>query len=472
MSVTNKQDQSFLEIIWDFFCSLKLAITTLILLALTSIIGTVVQQGKPAQEYIQEYGERVYRVFVALDFVDMYHSWWFLTLLNIFAINLICCSIKRLPRILKLVKHPVLTPDEKHYRRFANRDEFTVPVAVDRAGDRLAVFMRKHFAAPVVTARDGRTHLFAQKMAWARFGVYVVHLSILIIFAGAIIGSVWGYKAYVNIAEGTSTDKVWPRDSQNPIAIGFEVRCDNFEVTYYPGTRRPKEFTSDLVVLEGGREVLKKTIEVNDPLSYRGLTFYQSSYGPAGEPVFKLTVTERSSGRKLKFEAQRGEHIALPDGSSFAVSDYTDSYKSFGPAIQMHLNDKTGKHGNAFVVFQRFPEFDAQRGGAYSFAVDSFEQQFYTGLQVAKDPGVWVVWTGCFLLVAGCFSAFFLSHRRIWLTIEPAGDGSLVRVAGNAHRNQPAFEIFFEDFKSRLKEELTGRQTPESSPLPAVEANT
>jgi len=468
----NKQEQSFFTIIWDFFCSLKLAIATLILLAITSIIGTVIQQGKPAQEYIQEYGETAYRVFVALDFVDMYHSWWFLTLLNIFALNLICCSIKRLPRILRLVRNPELTPDEKYFRAFANREELRTSLPADRVCERLSGVVGSQFARPVINQKDGRFHLFAQKMAWARFGVYVVHLSILVIFVGAIIGSVWGYKAYVNIVEGGSTTQVWPRNSQTPIDIGFEVRCDNFAVDFYPGTGRPKEFTSDLVVLENGREVLKKTIEVNDPLSYRGLTFYQSSYGPAGAPLFKLTATERSSGKTYSFKAKRGEHVPLPDGSSFAVTDSTDSYKTFGPAVQMHVNTPQGEHGNPFIVFQRFPEFDVQRGGAYSFAVEAFEQSYYTGLQVAKDPGVWVVWLGCFMMVVGCFAAFFLSHRRIWISVEPSEAGSLIRVAGNAHRNQPAFEIFFEDFKEKLRQGIESEPAAGANAVATAQART
>jgi len=457
--VTEKQEPSFFAIIWDFFCSLKLAIVTLILLAITSIIGTVIQQGRPAQEYIQEYGETAYRIFVALDFVDMYHSWWFLTLLNIFAINLVCCSIKRLPRILKLVRQPELTPDERHYRTLANRDEFTVAEDAGSLRERLVALVGDRFAAPVVNEKDGRIHLFAQKTAWARFGVYAVHASILIIFAGAIIGNVWGYKAYVNIVEGGSTSQVWPRGSETPIPIGFEVRCDDFEVTYYPGTRRPKEFTSDLVVLEDGKEVLRKTIEVNDPLTWRGLTFYQSSYGPAGDPVFDLVVTEQKTGEQVKVRAKLGEHVPLPGGASFAVTDFTDSYQNFGPAIQLHVNSKDGRHGRPFVVLQRFPDFDARRGGAYAFVLNGFEQRFYTGLQVAKDPGVWVVWLGCFLMVAGCFAAFFLSHRRIWVSIEPVADGSLVRVGGHAHRNQPAFALWFDQFTTRLRDDLAAGPT-------------
>jgi cytochrome c biogenesis protein len=76
----------------------------------------------------------------------------------------------------------------------------------------------------VASERDGRVYLYAQKDAWARFGVYVTHLSILLIFVGAIIGNVWGYKAYVNIVEGTETTQVWPRGSKEPIELGFAVR--------------------------------------------------------------------------------------------------------------------------------------------------------------------------------------------------------------------------------------------------------
>ena len=90
------KQQSFTDQLWDFFCSLKLAIFTLILLALTSIIGTVIQQNKSPQEYMEMYGmsESTFKLLDSLQFFDMYHSYWFLSLLGIFAVNLICCSIK------------------------------------------------------------------------------------------------------------------------------------------------------------------------------------------------------------------------------------------------------------------------------------------------------------------------------------------------------------------------------------------
>jgi cytochrome c biogenesis protein len=89
----------------------------------------------------------------------------------------------------------------------------------------------------------------------------------------------------------------------------------------------------------------------------------------------------------------------------------------------------------------------------------------YTGLQVKKDPGVWVVWFGCLLMVLGSIVAFCFSHRRLWATIEADGAHSLVRFGGSAHRNQPAFTLFFDELNQRLDETLvggTGRSTMES----------
>ena len=94
--MSTKPKQHPIDALWDFFCSLKLTIVSLILLALTSIIGTVIQQNRSPEEYLQLYGEKLYRFFDALHFFDMYHSWWFLALLGLFCLNLVACSLKRL----------------------------------------------------------------------------------------------------------------------------------------------------------------------------------------------------------------------------------------------------------------------------------------------------------------------------------------------------------------------------------------
>jgi len=443
-----------IDALWDFFCSLKLTIVTLILLAVTSIIGTVIQQNRSPEEYLQEYSESTYRLLDSLQFFDMYHSWWFLTLLGVFSLNLIACSLKRFPRVWKAATEPVLVADDSLFQTFSNVDEHLVSGSVDEVKAKMTAFLRQQFASPVVTEKDGVVHLFSQKMPYARFGVYVTHLSILIIFIGAIIGSLWGYKAYVNIVEGSAESRVWPRGSNAPIDLGFSVRCDAFSVSYYEGSNRPKEFKSLLTVIDGGQIITeRRPVIVNDPLSYKGITFYQSSYGPTGDAVLKIKATLKSTGETVDLTVRQGQRVSLPGGASMRVIDFSASYQNFGPGVRLEVMDAGGKR-TSFLVLKAFPGFDAQRNTEYNFSLENFQQRFYTGLQVAKDPGVWVVWLGCTLMIIGSMVAFFLSHRRIWITIQPVGKKVGVKIGGAAHRNQPGFELFFDELKKNLKSEL------------------
>lgn len=449
--------RNIITALWDFFCSLKLTIIILILLATTSIIGTVIVQNRSPEEYLKVYSETTYRVLDALQFFDMYHSWWFLALLGFFAVNLIACSIKRFPRVWKTVKKPLLVPDETHFGTLSNFEEQVVEGSVSELREKLAAFLERNFATPVITEEEGKVHLFAQKGAYARFGVYLTHLSILIIFIGAIIGNLFGYEGFVTIVEGTEINKVWTRGNDKPIDLDFSVRCDKFSVSFYEGTGRPKEFKSLLTVLENGEPVKnpppRRPVVVNDPLTYKGITFYQSSYGPAGNPVFNFRVKTRATGETVDVTARQSQRIQLSDGSNFRVIAYTPSDPNFGPMARLEVISESGQR-RMLDVLQAFPDFDARRGGEYIFTLVDLKQPYYTGLQVTKDPGVWIVWIGCTLLVMGSLVAFLLSHRRIWFTIQPLGDKTGIKFGGTAHRNQPAFELFFERFKEKLKAEL------------------
>ena len=437
--------------IWGFLCSLKLAIILVLLLALTSVIGTVIQQNAPAADYISEYGRTNYELFKKLQFIDMYHSTWFIGILALFSVNLICCSIKKFPHVWKLVKKPALVAGFGILNASANRAEFSSKDSKQQIADRLSALLKKEFAKTTLTEKDGKLYLFAQKEIYSRFGAYITHLSILIIMAGAIIGNIWGYKAFVNIVEGNSINQVQSRNGTVPIDLNFTVRCDDFNVSYYPNSNQPKDYNSDLTILENGQEVIHKRIEVNDPLTYKGITFYQASYGDAGSAFFKIRVTENATGEVLALKVRQGQHMQLPGGYSFVVARFTKNDRSFGPAIQLHVNAPDGKNGTPFVLWQNYPQFDIKRSGIFSFALLGFDQPQYTGLQVAKDPGVNIVWAGCFLMVFGSLTAFFFSHKRIWVCLEDDGKKTKVQIAGNTHRNQPGFSLAFDELQQKIE---------------------
>ena len=434
-------ERSFINNVWDFFCSLKLTLFLLISIALTSIIGTVLPQGPLPPEYVAQISPTKLQLYSKLGFFDMYHSMWFIALLYIFCINLISCSIKRLPHVFTFVSQPTLVLGESLRNSFSLKNELKFSGPLDKAKNRLAEFLGKEFTTPVVTEHNGEYHLFAQKAAWCRLGVYVVHFSILVIFVGSIIGSLYGYKGFVNIVEGTSINAVEARNGTT-IPLGFEILCESFNVDFY-STGSPKEFRSILTVLENGRPVpgySKVKVIVNHPLSYKGITFYQSSYGQASEGVEHfITVAARSGGTPEKMAVRPGGVVTLKDGTAFKLLETTQEVRQFvpelsGPAARIEVT-RPGSAPQTFIVFKNFPDVNAKRGDALIFGYEGSNAKMYTGLQVAKDPGVWVVWLGCTLMVIGICIAFFMSHKRIWVIVS----NGHARIYGNVSKNQTAF---------------------------------
>ena len=108
-----KHVDSPMDRVWKFFTSLKLAIFVIIFLAIASIIGTIIEQNQPLEKYRHFYSDGTIRLFEKLSLFDMYHSWWFLLLLVLFTVNLICCTVDRLPRVVRIVRNPKTTLDGK-----------------------------------------------------------------------------------------------------------------------------------------------------------------------------------------------------------------------------------------------------------------------------------------------------------------------------------------------------------------------
>jgi len=450
--LANKEHGSANQI-WDFFCSLKLTLFLLISLALTSIIGTILPQGQLPPEYVAQISQTKLQIYSKLGFFDMYHSWWFVALLCIFSINLICCSIKRLPHVFKFVSQPQLVLGESMRNSFSQKKEINSSTSTENLKNGISAFLSSNFSSPTVTEHNDEIHLFAQKASWCRLGVYVVHTSILVIFVGAIIGTLFGYKGAVNIMEGTSVNAIESRSGKQ-IPLGFDLLCEKFAVEFYK-TGAPKEFRSTLTVLENGKPVLgysKVKVIVNDPLTYKGITFYQSSYGQATEgSSHTFTLTPRTGGMTEKFSATEGQPITFKNGVKFKLIESAQEVRQFmpefsGPAARVEVS-YPGKSPQTFIVLKNYPELNAQRGDDIIFGYEGTDARMYTGLQVAKDPGVWTVWLGSTLMVIGLYIAFFMSHKRIWVVISKGR----AQMYGNASKNQAAFSMQFDELANKFQ---------------------
>ena len=143
--------------------------------------------------------------------------------------------------------------------------------------------------------------------------------------------------------------------------------------------------------------------------------------------------------------------MEVPGYGSIVGTDYQQNFQGMGPALLVVL-EKPGQPAARLWLLQARPEFDRQRKDRYFFSFGGLSQAFFPGLQVAKDPGVNIVWVGCTLMVVGIIIAFFLSHQRLWMRLAATPDGRVeVVLAGSASKNRLAFEKKFEKIQGDLK---------------------
>ena len=232
--------------------------------------------------------------------------------------------------------------------------------------------------------------------------------------------------------------------------LGFEVRCDKFTVEFYD-TGAPKEFRSELSFSENGKEMKKETLLVNHPIKFKGMTFYQSSYGKIpGNKVRLRIVWHTNTHESVDIEAEKGKSFPLPgnEGQFKVIKLDANLRGMMGPAALISIRPAKGEE-TRFWVFQdwntlqtRFPKqmlqspmLNASAFKPYTFYLQGLESKFYTGLQVNRDPGVSIVWIGCFLLIGGFFVTFFMSHRRVWVRVTSTKKGSTISIAGTSNKN-------------------------------------
>ena len=310
-------------------------------------------------------------------------------------------------------------------------------------------FLTKHLGRPRVEKTGEATVYFSEKGRWSRFGVYVVHFSVLLIFAGAIVGALYGFKGMVNIVEGDAVDHIYLRGNFTPLKLDFSVRCDRFIVEFYP-TGAPKEYRSDLTFIKDGETITPHPLRVNDPVTFGGITFYQSSYGQTlgGDVAFE--ITDRQTGEKHVLTGSSDKDFKLPDGKSeFAVIDYRADLMKFGQAVKIRLQDGGGAN-KTFWIFERQPPFVKRPQGPYEYQLLKTQQVYYTGLQANRDPGVWLVYSGFSVMVLGLLMSFFTSHRMLWVQLRKKENRWQVIMAGSTNKNRAGFERTFDAWRRRF----------------------
>jgi cytochrome c biogenesis protein len=434
---------------WEFFSSVKLALFCFFTLAIASIVGTIIPQKESPDLYIQKYGESTAEIFRLLNIPDMYNSWWFVSILSLFSINLIVCSIDRLPTVWKLVTMDNLATKPGRLEKMLPRMRFGSSKPMQEITAEMEQTLNGAGWKPSRREIEGGILFFSQKTPWVRFGVYIVHLSILVIFAGAIIGTLFGSKGSIMIREKSIVPYFYQFGSLEQKPLGFDLRVNDFTLTYYD-TGAPKEFRSDLTVIDNGQEVLNKSIVVNDPLDYKGYTFYQSSYQSYDE--YWVTIQDQNTGLRKTFLARPGVELKWREaGVTFGIVNLMQPDRWGRYRLKIWFSDGKGEPSVFWLDKETLVSVERQ-DTAYAF---KSEQLFSTGLQVAKDPGVWPVYIGCTLMLLGLIVAFFLSHKRVWVYIYEEESKTKLLIAGSSNKNKVGFESMFDTLIEKLEDNET-----------------
>ena len=426
----------------NFFSSLRLAIFLFLALAITSVIGTLLPQGQELGFYFAKYGNFWGKIIQVFQLYDAYHSWWYILLLCLFLLNLIFCSWKRFPVSLELYRRD---PWGVSPQKLPLKKELSVKGSLETLKKKLEKdFVFRPHGEGFLGVRD--------RFRWSYFSVYFVHGSILVIIIGALLGAIYGYRGYMNILEGEKSNRVVPfQKKRGSIVLPFYLKLDRFEIEFYPNGM-PKDYRSHVTVIDGNHTA-KALIRVNHPLKYKNVRFYQSSYQEFA--AVKVRVKVGSKSRELEIRPFRDGTWEEED-LSIGLIQYGQAH---GFRVAKVWITKGGEEPQMLWLIEGRTQEVSFSPTKVALTMLEAQPIYMSGLQVRKDPGAGVVWAGFLMMILGIFAAFFFTHQRLWIYLQPEGSQVKVVVGGYSKR-------YREDLKRQIQEFINKNLTdPSSEPL-------
>ena len=418
--------------LWSALTSIRLTVFLLIILALLAIIGTVIPQDLPPGHYLHRYGEGWGGFLLASGLSRVYQSLWFLAPLGLLLANLSACLVHGLPQAVRRCLAP-FTPEQAEALPPRGRCQW--PPGVEPHARIAAVWRRELGRRRLATFPD-REIYYGQWGRWRPLGPYLIHLGLVCILLGGLVGKFLGVEGRMPILVGEEASS-FRGGLGSPIPLNFQVRLDRFQVDFYEPGGPPKEFRSDLTFLKKG-QAEPAVCRVNDPVEFGGYTFYQSSYGAQHTGPVRLTLRQGGAAHTLETPFRRA--VDLPGGlGQIMLVRVEGDLQGFGPAVQVAYRHGPG-HPEIYWLFKDHPE-QSQQPEKFKLELSELPFAWFSVFQVKRDPGVWWVYAGFILFLPGFYLAFFRPAQR-WAVVlrRNAAGGYEARVLAASPREREAFE--------------------------------
>ncbi|MDF0604679.1 cytochrome c biogenesis protein ResB [Neisseriaceae bacterium TC5R-5] len=315
----NPRRHSRLHSWYELLSSMRFAIGLLTIIAIASIIGTVLKQNEPYPNYAFEFGPFWFEVFSVLGLYDVYHSVWFLTILAFLVLSISLCIFRNGPGFIKEIKGFREKATDTSLAAMKHSASFTAEAP------ELAIVGRylqqQGYRFREKQREDGSQLLAAKKGAFSKLGYFFAHIAIIVICIGGLldgnlplkVGELFGrivpetrdipqsqipeqsrlgvgnlsFRGNVTIAENKSADVTFINAGNGYLVqeLPFVITLKKFHVDYY-SNGMPKLFASDILVTDkASGKVTAATVKVNHPLIVDGVAIYQSSFGDGGSPL-------------------------------------------------------------------------------------------------------------------------------------------------------------------------------------------
>lgn len=349
----------------ELISSMRFAISLLTVISIASVIGTVVTQNEPMPNYVNQFGPFWFEVLAKFSVYSVYSAWWFLLIMAFLVASTSLCVVRNAPKMIRDMRSWRESVREQSLRNFHHHVEWTVPAAPGALAQESARRVAAAGYQVKLVEKDGATLLTAKQGAANKLGYIFAHAAIVIICVGGLLDSnlpiraqQWlfdkepfvgngiiaeipqrhrlglgnpTFRGNTMIPEGASSNTaIIPAGEGVMIQeLPFTLQLDKFIVDFY-STGMPKLFASKVIVTdhETGKS-FPATIEVNKPLTYKGLAVYQSSFEDGGSRLKLAGFPMQGSGSaQFAVEGEVGKSTPLLGSGG---SDYTIEWTGFRP---------------------------------------------------------------------------------------------------------------------------------------------